>query len=155
MMSDKESRSTMAANEQDRQQIAAIIEQYRQGFAAMDSDRLKAIWDQDYGNIIYIPQEMAQPLLGWAEVEQYYKNEFTDLEQVKTMTVIDLSVDVIGDVGHAFCEFHFEGEDNEQSHIADGRNTFILHRKSGMWKVIHYHESAPGPIWKIGEGGAR
>jgi uncharacterized protein YbgA (DUF1722 family) len=48
----------MAFSEQDRQQIAAVIEQYRRGFAKMDVEGLKAI--QDYDNIIYIPQEAAQ-----------------------------------------------------------------------------------------------
>ena len=38
----------MTASEQDRQQIAAVIEQYRRGFATMDVEGLTAIWDQDY-----------------------------------------------------------------------------------------------------------
>jgi ketosteroid isomerase-like protein len=145
----------MTASEQDRQQIAAVIEQYRRGFATMDVEGLKAIWDQDYDNIIYVPQEMAQPVRGWAEVEQYYKSVAEFLERVRTMTVGDLSVDVFGDVAYAFCIFHFEGEVKGQSHIADGRDTFILRRKSGTWKVIHYHESRPGPIPMTEEGGAR
>lgn len=52
----------MTTSEQDRQQIAAVIEQYRRGFATMDVEGLKAIWDQDYDNIISVPQEMAQPV---------------------------------------------------------------------------------------------
>jgi uncharacterized protein YbgA (DUF1722 family) len=54
----------MAASEQDRQQIAAVIEQYRCGFATVDVENLKAIWDQDYDNIIYIPLEAAQSVRG-------------------------------------------------------------------------------------------
>jgi hypothetical protein len=50
----------MAFSEQDRQHIAAVIERYHRGFAKMDVEGLKAIWDQDYDNIIYIPQEAAQ-----------------------------------------------------------------------------------------------
>ena len=84
----------MAVSELDRQQIAGVIEQYRHGFATMDVEGLKAIWDQDYDHIIYIAQEMAQPVRGWAEVEQYYKRVAGLLERVKTMTVGDLSVDV-------------------------------------------------------------
>jgi ketosteroid isomerase-like protein len=133
----------MTASDQDRQQIAAVIEQYRQGFATMDVEGLKTIWDQDYDNIIYVAQEMAQPVRGWAEVEQYYRRVAELLERVRTMTVSDLLVDVFGDVAYAYCTFHFEGELNGQSHIADGRDTFIFRRKSGTWKVIHYHESRP------------
>ena len=49
----------MAAGAQDRQQIAAVIEQYRRGFATMDVEGLTALWDQDYDQIIYIAQEAA------------------------------------------------------------------------------------------------
>lgn len=136
----------MAVNEQDRHQIAAVIEQYRRGFAQMDVEELKAIWDQDYDNIIYIAQEASQPVRGWSEVERYYKGVAGFLDCIQTMTVSDLSVDIFGDVAYAFCIFHFEGEAKGQSHTADGRDTFILRRKGGTWKVIHYHESRPGEL---------
>jgi ketosteroid isomerase-like protein len=136
----------VAASEQDWHQIAAVIEQYRRGFATMDVEGLKAIWDTDYDNIIYIPQERAQPVRGWAGVERYYEGVAGLLERVKVMTVSDVSVDVLGDVAYAYCVFHFEGEMRGRSHVAEGRDTFILRRKGGVWKVIHYHESRPGPV---------
>lgn len=40
----------------------------------MNVEDLKAIWDQDYDNIVYIAQEAAQPLRGWARIEQYYQS---------------------------------------------------------------------------------
>ncbi|MBE9171154.1 hypothetical protein IQ238_27820 [Pleurocapsales cyanobacterium LEGE 06147] len=80
-------------SKQDRQQIAAVIEQYRRGFATVDIEELKAIWDRDYDNIIYIAQEAAQPLRGWARIEQYYQSVAESLERVRTMTLSDLSVD--------------------------------------------------------------
>ena len=90
---------------------------------------------------------------GWTRIEQYYKGVAGFLGRVRTMTVSDLSVDVFGDVAYAFCIFHFEGELKGENHIADGRDTFILRRKRGAWKVIHYHESAPpGPV-PMTEGG--
>ncbi|QBI19611.1 DUF4440 domain-containing protein [Egibacter rhizosphaerae] len=144
----------MTASAQDRQQITAIIEQYRRGFATMDAETLKSIWDRDYRNLIYIAQEAAGPILGWAVIEQYYENVTGFLGSVSTMTIADVSVDVLGDTAYAFCTFHFEGELEGESHIADGRNTFILRRKGGGWKVIHYHESLPGPVTMTDGGGA-
>lgn len=143
------------APEQDRQQIAAIVEQYRLGFATMDAARLKSIWDQDYGNLIYIAQEAAQPVRSWAGIEQYYTQVTRFLGRVTVMTVSDLSVDVLDEVAFAFCTFHFEGEANGERHTADGRNTFILRRTAGTWKVIHYHESRPGPVPVTGDGLSR
>ncbi len=134
----------MAASEQDFQQMAAVIEQYRRGFATLDVERLKAIWDKEYDAIIYIAQEKAQPVRGWAGVERYYEGVAGLLERVRVMTVSDLSADVLDDVAYAYCVFHFEGEMKGRSHVADGRVTFILRRKGGAWKVIHYHESRLG-----------
>ena len=134
----------MPAHQQDRQQIAVIIEQYRRGFATLDVAALTAIWDQDYDHIIYIALEMAQPVRGLAAVERYYQRVADFLEQVTTMELSDVSVEVLGEVAYAFLSFHFEGEVQGRPHIADGRVTFLLRRTSGMWKVIHYHESHPG-----------
>jgi ketosteroid isomerase-like protein len=145
----------MTASAQDKQQITAVIEQYRHGFATMDVEGLTAIWDQDYDNILYIPQEAALPVRGWAGVARYYHRVAGLFERVRTMTVSDVSVDVFGEVAYAFCRFHFEGEMHGQPHSADGRNTFLLRRQRGTWKVIHYHESRPGPILMTAEGGSR
>jgi ketosteroid isomerase-like protein len=134
----------MPASEQDGHQIAAIIEQYRRGFATLDVEALKIIWDQDYDQIIYIAQELAQPVRGWTGVERYYHRVARLLERVRTMAVSDVSVDILGDVAFAFLSFHFESEVKGQPHIADGRVTFVLRCTSGTWKVIHYHESRPG-----------
>lgn len=133
------------ATEQDRTEIAVVIEQYRRGFEEMNAEMLKAIWDKDHDNIISIPMELAQPVRGWAALEHYYERVVESLERVKPMTVSDVSVDVIGDVACAYCTFHFEGDPKGESQprVVNGRNTFILHRKIGTWKVIHYHESRP------------
>lgn len=133
----------MSKTGQEKRDIAEVIEQYRLGFATFNAATLATIWDQDYDNIIYVPLEAIHPLRGWNAVEQYYQS-VTGFLRAKVMTVDDLSVDVLGDVAYAFCNFHFEGEINGESHIADGRNTFILRRRNGAWKVIHYHESRPG-----------
>lgn len=137
----------MAAGEQDREEIAAIVDQYRHAFASVDMEVFKAAWDKDYENIIYIPQERAQPVRGWADLERYFQSVDGAFERVTVMTINDLSIDVIGAVAYAFFTYHFEakvaGED--EPFAIDGRDTFIMHRRSGVWKVIHYHGSPPGP----------
>jgi ketosteroid isomerase-like protein len=111
----------------------------------LDFNRLKAIWDQHYDNIIYIPTEAAQPVLGWAAVEEYYRKVASLIDRITTMRVGDVSLDVFRDVAYAFCTFHAEVNFKAQNQpmIVDARNTFILRRKTGTWKIIHYHESRP------------
>jgi ketosteroid isomerase-like protein len=135
----------MRTVEQDKQEVAEVIAQYRRGFATLDVATLTAMWDQSYDHIIYISLEAAHPIRGWAAVEQYYKR-VARLLQAGAMTVRDVSVDVLGDVAYAFCTFHCEGELSGHPHTAEGRNMCILRRKNGVWKVIHYHESRPGSV---------
>src|SRR5688500_11209887 len=66
----------------------------RCGFASLDVEALKIIWERDYDQIIYIAQELAEPVKGWAEVAQYYQRVVRFLEQVRTMVLSDVSVDV-------------------------------------------------------------
>jgi ketosteroid isomerase-like protein len=135
----------MAARAQDRRQITEVIAQYRRGWEAMDCNQLTAIWDRDYDNSISIPLEAAQPVRGWAGVEECYKNVAAFVERVKTMRISDLSVDVFDDVGYAFCHVHaeigFKGQG--QPLVLDARDTFLLRRTGGAWKVIHSHASRP------------
>jgi hypothetical protein len=66
---DLEGQEAMRTVEQDKQDVAEVIEQYRLGFAILDVATLTTIWDQRYDNIIYIPLEAAHPVRGWAAVE--------------------------------------------------------------------------------------
>ena len=118
------------------------------GFATLDAERLKATWDSDYTDIIYIAQELAQPVRGWKGVESYYDRVASSLERVSVMTIGDVSIEVFDDVAFAYCTFHFVGDVKGQAEprIADGRNTFLLRRTAAGWKTIHYHESKPGPL---------
>jgi len=129
------------SNKHDVRKIAAIIEQYRRGFAALDAEVLKAIWDRGHDNLIYIALEAAEPVRGWTEIERYYEDATVFLGEVRAMTISDLSVEVFDNVAYAYCTFRFEGALEGKNHIARGRNTFVLIRKEGEWKVIHYHES--------------
>jgi ketosteroid isomerase-like protein len=137
----------MTTQEQDRQAIAAVVERYRQAFATLDMEVFKAAWDAAYPNIIYVPQERARPVRGWADLERYFEGVEGAFDRVTTMEVGDLSIDVLGDVAYAFFTYHFEAEaaGQAQPFRVDGRETLILRRTSGTWKVIHYHGSRPGP----------
>jgi len=130
----------------ERQHIAAVLAQYRLGFATAQRATLTAIWDQDYDTIIYIALERAEPLRGWAAVEHYYTRVLAQFVGHNSMTISDLVIDIAGDLAYAFCSFHFEGQvtGHDTPRIADGRTTFVLHRKAAMWRVIHYHESRRG-----------
>jgi ketosteroid isomerase-like protein len=138
----------MSTIEQDKQALVALVEEYRIGWKTMDVERLKSIWDRSCDNLIYIALELARPVRDWNGIEKYYERVAGQFETVTHMSIDDLSIEVLGDVAFAYCTFHFESKFKGQSetHLADARITFIFHRKNGIWKVIHYHESRPGPL---------
>ena len=133
----------MGIMENDIETVGEVLEQYRVGFSTLDTQMLAQIWDQRYRKIVYVPLEAKAPIYGWSDVEAYYRRIAEQFDTHK-MLLGDINVDTLGDMAYAFCTFHFEGSVNGKAHVVDGRNTFVLHRKDGAWKVIHYHESLPG-----------
>lgn len=132
-------------SEDDRQQISAIVEQYRRGFATMDVAALKAIWDQDYDNLVYVASERPVPITSWQGISGYYDELPSGVPPGAplTMRVDEMAADVLGDAAYVLCTFHYEGEQegHREPVVFDGRVTFILRRRNSSWKVIHYHES--------------
>ena len=141
----------MSTKEHDTQQIMAVLEQYSKSWETMDWQGLKRIWDSEYEHILYIPEERAQPVRGWAEVEAYFRHAAESVIRVGAMQLSDITIDVFGDTAYAFCNFHFEADIKRmaETFVTGGRDTFILCRQNGqngqdgVWKVIHYHESRP------------
>ena len=135
----------MPTTEQDTQQIRDVLERYSKSWEAMNWEGLKSIWDPDYEHILYIPEERAEPIRGWAEVEAYFRHAAESVVTVYAMRLSDLTIDVLGDAAYAFCNFYFKGDIRRKAETFEtqGRNTFLLRRTDGGWKVIHYHESRP------------
>ena len=108
----------MASVDTDRQQLTALLEQYRSGFAALDVAKLQALWDREYPNLLYVPQERARAIRGWVGISKYYDGLRTHLARATRMTLDDVTLDVMGELASAFFTYHFEGE------RADGAGTF-------------------------------
>ena len=132
----------MADTQQESQQVEAAIREWWSALVARDVERLKSLWDQDYPQLIYIAEENNGPLRDWAAISSYYDNIADVLESMEG-TIDNLVVDVIGDAAYAYCSFlakpRIKGFDRDMSF--DGRNTFVLRKTGGRWRMVHYHES--------------
>jgi ketosteroid isomerase-like protein len=107
-----------------------------------------AAWDRGYDSLIYVAQERSRHIRGWPELERYLAIVEGAFDRVTAMTIDDLSIDVLGDVAYAFFTYHFEAETpgGDEPFVVDGRDTLILRRTGGAWRIIHYHGSPPGPF---------
>lgn len=147
----------MVTSKQDKSQVEAVIREWRASFVAKDVGRLKNLWDKDYPQLIYIAEEDNAAHRGFDAISKYYGNV---PEFVKSLdwTIKETTVDVIGDMAYAYVEFlvkaDIKGIDHQMTF--DGRDTFILRKRAGQWKFIHYHESLSrdhshetwGHLWK-------
>ena len=127
---------------QDKQQVESVIQEWRSAFAAKDMAGVKSLWDQSYSQLLYVAEENNDHLSGWAAIDEYY-NAIPDLVGDMDWALDNLTVDVGGDMAYAYITFRVEASvpSLNRTVIANGRNTFVLRRTGGQWRIIHYHES--------------
>ena len=130
------------ASQQENQEVESVIREWNAGFNNKDIPRIKAQWDQNYPQLIYIAEENNDALLDWASINNYYDG-LTDAVDSLKFNIDNLTVDVFGDGACAYLTFlakaQIKGMDHEMTF--NGRNTFVLRKTAGQWKIIHYHES--------------
>ena len=122
--------------------MEAVIREWLSSCAAMDVERLKALWDQEYPQLIYVPEEHNDAMTDWAAISKYY-DALPALVLSAEWSMDNLMVDVIGDVAYAYFTFLVKAKVKGIDHtlVGDARDTIILRKTGGRWKIIHYHES--------------
>ena len=132
----------MVVNQQDKQQVEEVIQERLTAFADRDSERLKALWDQDYPLLIYIAEENDKPLLDWAGIREYH-DAVPDVVESFEYRIKELKVDVLGEAAYAYLAYLVKAGVSGVDTVMefDGRATYILRKTAGHWKIIHYHES--------------
>ena len=138
----------MAGTREARRQVEAVVREWCFSMGVRDMGRRASLWDQEYPQPIFIFEDADDPLLEWSAIWEYY-------EQMPALdwSLEGLSANVIGDLAHAFCSFSVKAdidrerpgfyvrEPTTRARLFNGRITFILRNRRGVWKIIHYHES--------------
>ena len=132
----------MVAGQQDKSQVEGVIREWEAALIAKSVERLKDLWDKDYPQLIYIAEEDNDAHRGFDAISAYYGN-IPEFVRGFDWTTKETTVDVIGDMAYAYVEFVVKADITGIDHqmTFDGRNTFILRKRDGQWKFIHYHES--------------
>ena len=127
---------------QEKQHVESVIQEWRSAFAAKDMARVKSLWDQSYSQLLYIAEENNDHLSGWSGKGEYYNGIPASVGEMD-LAIDNLTVDVIGDMAYAYLTFHVEASVSSLNRtlVANGRDTFVLRRTGGQWRIIHYHES--------------
>ena len=132
----------MVANQQERQQLEAVIQEWKTAHTGRDVDRLKSMWAQDYDNLFFIAEENNDAIVGWEAINKRFEGMRGGTGR-RELDIDNLKVDVIGDLAYAYCTFLMTVDMKAFDRIVtfDGRFSFIFRRTRGQWKFIQYHES--------------
>jgi ketosteroid isomerase-like protein len=125
-------------------EIAKLMETYREGFLHLDPDRLGSIWDKKHDPLIYVAMEKKQPIYGWSAIEKYYAALPEHVEQIVAKSIREVKIAEFADTAMAF--FIFEAtvklKNSSALYRPNGRVTMVFRYAAGLWRAIHYHESA-------------
>jgi ketosteroid isomerase-like protein len=124
--------------------ISALIETYRLGFLHLDPEQLASIWDSQHDPLIYVAQEMEEPIHGWTAIQRYYAALREHLDEVLAKRVEDIKIDILDDTAITFFTTHsnVKLKGRATKYEPSARVSMIFRQTSAGWRSIHYHESA-------------
>lgn len=128
--------------DEDRDNIAALLEQYRLGFVTLNAEVLTGLWDQESEDLLYQALEETHPRRTLTAIANYYRSALTlgRGERVLAMNVGNVSIGIHRDMAHVLCHFEFIGDQGrpDTRYEARGRASFVLVRRSAGWRIVHY-----------------
>jgi ketosteroid isomerase-like protein len=121
--------------------IDNLIALYRDGFATLDASLLSSMWDDS--EILYSAAELANPITGKPELDDYYRNLAELFSSAEAMHVFDICRKQPGtDVTVVYFRFRFRAHFATGAlHAVEGRATIVFRRGKSGWRGVHYHES--------------
>lgn len=134
----------MSCTEKEGAAITALLDGWMAAFQAKDINGVRAAWDETYDGLVYQAEEFDGPLTSWLHIKHYYREVLTKvIESVDKWERTGLWINATGDIGFAFSVSNFSMSVKGAAKPYSGtvRQTFVVRRASGQWKIIHYHES--------------
>lgn len=133
-----------ADTDSSRSAVKTLVEKWTAAFIKKDVPTLRALWDDKYDGLVYQAEEFAAPLVTWLHIKHYYRDVLgLVLEKVEKFERTGLWIDVLGDVAFAYTisDAVMMIAHSPDPYKASVRQTFVVRKVSGAWKIIHYHES--------------
>jgi ketosteroid isomerase-like protein len=134
----------MSDYSQAKSEITALLDNWISAFKVKDFNTLRNCWDSTYDGLVYQAEEFPKPLTSWLHIKHYYREVLTKL--IVRVTKWDRNgiwINVFGDVGYAYStnDFTMIVHNLPEAYSGNVRQTFVVRKVDGAWKIIHYHES--------------
>ena len=121
--------------------VMRVVRRWARSFGSGDAAAATAVWDTAYSEVVYQAEEFPEPLRSVGEIA-YYNERMAELVQVQDPELVEMHADVIGEC--AWCYMRGRARLTIAGFppvSGETRQTFVLRRAEGEWRVIHYHES--------------
>jgi len=130
-----------------KKDILDTVRRYVACAETMDFSGRKALWDADEPMPILCPEESAEPLIGWQELDAYWSHSrviMSDLRSQATNLIVHLlSDDVALVVYDSRWIAHMAGPAHELPISADVRMNALLRKTPSGWR---YFQLVEGPV---------
>ncbi len=123
--------------------VPQILEGYKAAVHAKDVDAFVALYDADVRVFDMWGTWSHNGLPAWRTMAEGWfgslgsERVVVSFDDVQTTLAPDLAV------AHAFVTYQAVGADGAVLRALDNRITLTLRRRSGAWKIVHEHSSAP------------
>ena len=134
----------MSASDRDRVEITSLLDQWIEAFKRKDYETIRTLWDDSYDGLVYQAEEFEGPLTTWLRIKHYYREVLTKLiESVDEWKRTNLWINAIGDMGFGYMvsDFQMTVRGVPEPYKSKVRQTFVVRRSNGRFRIIHYHES--------------
>lgn len=139
--------------EAELDEVRRIVRKWGRAFTNRDPQLVVDMWDQTYEHLVYQGEDFAGPLLGWDEIHAYLMKMLQVDFEIRDQAMTEMYSDILGETAWVYFrgwstgsipggEIRLTGATASATDIrGETRHTFLLRRRGGAWRIIHYHES--------------
>lgn len=123
--------------------LATLIEQYVGYSATMDFAGKRAMWDRDDPQVLLMPEENKEPLIGWEAINPYWKDWSNVMEYIRSQSANHLARHLTPDLAVCHYDMRWVAKLRRAAKpvSADVRVTSLWRKKPEGWRLFHLMES--------------
>ena len=128
-------------------EITAVIDALEAAWKAHDFATIKALWDTDDPQPVYIAEEAEKAFTSWAEIDHYWSHTAGVLARVSHRAANRMIKAASLDIAIVLYDMHWNAEVapgglfGGEMMAGDDRVNIILRRKPEGWRIFHYVEA--------------
>ena len=130
-------------NSSDESAVIGVYEAWCRAFQTLDVAGMKALFEHNSAGLTYQPEESAEPMYTWGEIERYWSGVPAIVERIPEWRELTRKVAVYGDTAFVYTKLHthLDVKGAKKPLIGELRASIGMHRTPQGWKIVHYHES--------------